>query len=252
MKNPANDFFYVTYELPGNYGSNPSLKRYGVMLADFIGKFLPVSFFLFYVLLKHNNLMRGNLKWFFELWIFSVLIAIYLPGKEFSHYTIQLMLPLSMIAGLFFHSEIKRDNYSSLLFSGKTGLALLVAVVLGIQIISFNNEVLKPDYPSEVAGVIRHELNKGDGVYVANYEQIVYYLLDIESPTKYVHPNLIFTETREAFKIDVDLELNRIMATSPEFVIIERENEKVFGLMGNNYQLAKELDNGKIKLYRLI
>jgi 4-amino-4-deoxy-L-arabinose transferase-like glycosyltransferase len=252
LDDPAHDFFYVTYELPGNYGSNPSLKRYGVMLADFIGKFLPISFFLFYVIFKRNNFLKGNLKWFFVVWVFSILIAIYLPGKEFSHYTIQLMLPLSLIAGLFFHSEFKIDKYSSVIFSRKRGLALLIAFVLVIQIISFNNEVLKPDYPREVASVIQQELDSEEKVFVGNYQQIVYYLLDLESPTKFVHANLLFTETHKAFKIDADQELDRIMKTSPEFVIVVRENEKVLKLMGKKYQLVAELDQGKIKLYRLI
>ncbi|WP_372948753.1 ArnT family glycosyltransferase [Mariniphaga sp.] len=252
LDDPAHEFFYVTYELPGNYGSNPSLKRYGVMLADFIGKFLPISFFLFYVIFKRNNFLKGNLKWFFVVWVFSILVAIYLPGKEFSHYTVQLMLPLSLLAGLFFHSEFKIDKYSLVIFSRKSGLALLIVFVLVIQIISFNNEVLKPDYPREVASVIQQELDSEEKVFVGNYQQIVYYLLDLESPTKFVHANLLFTETHKAFKIDADQELDRIMKTSPEFVIVVRENEKVLKLMGKNYQLVAELDQGKIKLYRLI
>lgn len=252
LDDPAHDFFYITYELPGNYGSNPSLKRYGVMLADFIGKFLPISFFLFYVIFKRNNFLKGNLKWFFVVWIFSVLMAIYLPGKEFSHYTIQLMLPLSLIAGLFFHSEFRWDKYSSVVFSGKTGLVLLAVIVLVVQIISFNNEVLKPDYPREVAAAIQQELDAGEEVYVANYEQIIYYLLDLDSPTKFIHSNLLFTETHKAFKINAEQELKRIMETFPEFVIVERENEKVLELLGNSYQTVKVFDNEKVKLYRLI
>lgn len=251
LDDPAHDFFYVTYELPGNYGSNPSLKRYGVMLADFIGKFFPISFFVFYMVFKRSHLLKGNIKWFFAVWVVSILIAIYLPGKEFSHYTIQLMLPLSIIAGLFFHSEFKPDKYSSVLFSGKTGLVLLAVFVLVIQIISFNNEVLKPDYPREVAAVIRQEMDPEEDVYAANYQQIVYYLLDLDSPTKYIHSNLLFTETYKAFNIEADQELKRIMATLPEFVIVERENEKILKLMANKYKLVKALKEEKIKLYQL-
>lgn len=252
LDDPAHEFFYITYELPGNYGSNPSMKRYGVMLADFIGKFLPISFFLFYVIFKRNNFLKGNLKWFFVVWVFSILIAIYLPGKEFSHYTIQLMLPLSLLAGLFFHPKLRKDKYTALIFSGKTGLALLIAGILIIQIISFNNEVLKPDYPREVAEAIQLELDEGENVYVGNYQQIVYYLLDLDSPTKYVHSNLLYTETHKAFKINADEELSRIMNTQPDFVITERENSEIIILMGNKYQLMKELNQGRIRLYRLI
>lgn len=252
LDDPAHEFFYITYELPGNYGSNPSMKRYGVMLADFIGKFLPISFFLFYVILKRNNFLKGNLKWFFVVWVFSILTAIYLPGKEFSHYTIQLMLPLSLIAGLFFHSEFKPDKFSSIVFSEKTGLILLVIIVMAIQIISFNNEMLEPDYPREVAAAIQLELDEGEDVFVGNYQQIVYYLLDLDSPTKYVHSNLLFTETHKAFKINADEELSRIMRTQPDFVIMERENSEIISLMGNKYQLMKAFNQGRIRLYRLI
>lgn len=252
LDDPAHDFFYVTYELPGNYGSDPSLKRYGIMLADFIGKFLPISFFVFYMVFKRSHFLKGNIKWFFAVWVFSSLIAIYLPGKEFSHYTIQLMLPLSIIAGLFFHSEFKPDNYSSIVFSGKSGLVLLVLFILVVQIISFNNEVLKPDYPRKVAAAIQQEMDAGEDVYVADYEQIVYYLLDLDSPTKYVHPNLIFTETHKAFKINVDRELGHIMSKEPDFIIVEKEGVRMTKLMGKKYQLMKAMNKGKIHLYRLI
>ncbi len=252
IDDPVHDFFYVTYKLPGNYGSNPSIKRYGIMLADFIGKFLPISFFLFSVIFNRNNFLRGNLKWFFVVWVFSILIAIYLPGKEFSHYTIQLMLPLSLLAGLFFHPELRKNKNTVLVFSGKTGLAMLVAVVVVIQTISYKNEVLKADYPKEIAAAIQQELDTGEDVYVANYEQIVYYLLDLDSPTKYIHPNLLFTETHKAFKINVDRELSCIMDTKPDFIILEKENVQIIRLMGGKYQIMKAMNQGKIRLYRLI
>lgn len=251
LDSPLHDFFYVTYELPENYGSNPSLKRYGIMLLDFVAKFLPISFFVFYVISRKNFLV-GKLKWFFIIWVTGILIAIYLPGKEFSHYTIQLMLPLSILGGLFFHPELRKDKFTLLLFSGKTGLALLVLGTLVIQTISFNNEVMKRDYPREVAAAIKPELDPGEYIYVGNYEQIVYYLLDMESPTKYVHPNLIFTDTHKAFKIDVDMELKRIMDASPEYIIVERENEKLNQFIEKRYRLIGQMDQGKIRLFRLI
>ena len=221
------------------------------MLLDFLAKFLPISFFVTYVVFKRNFLV-GKIKWFFIIWVSGILVAIYLPGKEFSHYTIQLMLPLSMLAGLFFHPDLKIDRYSTLLISGKTGFLLLMTVILTIQIISFNNEVLKRDYPREVAKRIQRELDQGEQVYVSNYEQIVYYLLGLDSPTKYVHPNLIFTETHKAFNIDVEQELKRIMDTTPDFIIIEKENDRIVQHMKNRYQLMEQMDHGTILLFRLI
>ena len=251
LDSPLHDFFYVTYELPENYGSNPSLKRYGIMLLDFTAKFLPISFFVFYVV-SRKDFLTGKVKWFFITWVAGILIAIYLPGKEFSHYTIQLMLPLSLIGGLFFHPEFKKDKISAFVFSGKTGLALLAAATLVIQVISFESDILNRDYPREVAQILEEELDPGEQVYIGNYEQIVYYLLEMESPTRYIHPNLIFTDTHKAFKIDVDKEIKRIMDKSPEIVVIEKEAEELNRFIESKYSLLQELDNGKIRLYRLI
>jgi hypothetical protein len=117
--NHFQNFFYITYQLPGNYGNNPSLTRYLIMLLDFTAKFLPISFLVVYVIFKRNQPLEVKHKWFFMTWVFSVLIAIYMMGKEFSHYTVQLMLPFSLIAGLFFHPEFKPDRISGLVYSKK-------------------------------------------------------------------------------------------------------------------------------------
>ncbi len=155
------------------------------------------------------------------------------------------------VGGLFFHPELKKGKIPSLLFSGNTGLTLLLLGTLVIQIISFNNEVMKQDYPREVATAIEQELDPGEHVYVTNYEQVVYYLLEKESPTKYVHPNLIFTDTHKAFKINVDQEIKRIMDDSPEFIIVERENRKLNQYIEKKYKLMREWNDKKIRLYRL-
>lgn len=244
------DFYFVTYELPGNYGGNPSLIRYLTMLADFIAKFLPISVIVFYVLFKKEKPMNMQLQWFFLLWIISVLLAIYLPGKEFSHYTIQLMLPLSILGGLFFHPGFKADRFTSVIYSKRTGVVLLTAFILVIQFLGFKDEYLKPDYPRKVARFIQEEKESGDHVFVSNYQQIIYYLLEQEAPTKYVHTNLLFTETIKAFEVDGGEELKRIMDTNPEFVVIQRKNEKVEKLMGVNYQLVKKFDDGRILVFR--
>ena len=246
------DFYFVTYELPGNYGSNPSLIRYFTMLADFITKFLPISFIVFYLLFKKSKPMENRLKGFFLLWIAAVLVAIYLPGKEFSHYTIQLMLPLSILGGLFFHPGFKKDRITSVLYSKKVGTVLLALIVLVIQFLGFKDEYLKPDYPREVATYISEEGDPGDRVFVSNYQQVIYYLLEQDTPTKFVHSNLLFTNTIKAFGVDADYELQRIMDNNPEFVVIQRENEKVEKLMGVEYKLIQTFNNEKISVFRRI
>ncbi len=245
------NFYFITYELTGNYGNSPSFIRYFTMLLDFIAKFLPISFIVFYVIFKRIKPMEKSIKWFFAVWLFFVLFAIYIPGKEFSHYTIQLMLPLSLLAGVFFHSEFKTDRITSAIYSKKIGLGLMIIILLAIQIVSFNNEVNSPDYPNEVAIYLEDKLEKDDKVFVSNYEQIIYYLLSIESPTKFVHSNLLFTETHKAFNINAADEVKRIIDTKPKFILIQRQNLLVAKLIKRNYQLIKKFKNGEVLIYQL-
>lgn len=249
MGNHFEDFYYITYILPGNYGSNPSGVRYLIMLLDLTAKFLPISFLVFYVIFSKNKFPVAQYKWFFILWISAVFVAMYLPGKEYSHYTIQLMLPLSLIAALFFHPEFKTDRITEKLFSKKYGIPAIVAILLVIQIIDFRSEVVKPDYEQEVADYLSQNMEKDDGLYVSNYSQIVYYLLGIDSPTKFVHPSLLFTDNSKAFDINPNQEIKRIINTKPKFVIVKTPNKLLEDLIRRNYRLVKMFNHKRIRIY---
>jgi hypothetical protein len=243
-------FYFITFELPSNYGSDPSLKRYLTMILDFTAKFLPVSYMIFYILLKKDKPVSTQYKYFFALWVIFVLIAMYLPGREYSHYTVQLMLPLSLLAGIFFHPGFKKDKVTTRIYSGKTGIIILVTVMIAIQAITFDNEIIDPDYPREIAEVIEKDLKPGEHVYVSNYEHIIYYLLDLSTPTRFVHSVMLFSDYHKAYKINAVKEIQRIIANKPAFVVIERKNELVEKLIRNNYKLIRNFRDNEIKLYK--
>jgi len=245
------DFVFVTYELPSNYGGSPSLKRYVVMLVDFTAKFLPISFLVFYVALKKEKSFMQNQGWFFMVWVCFVLFAMYIMGKEFSHYTIQLMLPFSLVAGLFFHPGFNSGAVPEKLYSGKTGAILLTSILLTVQINGIYNEIIKPDYEREVAAYLSERMDPGDQIYVSNYHQIVYYLLKIDSPTKFIHSNLLFTDTHKSFNINAEQEIKRILGNSPRFVIIKDQNTRMKNLISGKYTELKDFDKNKIQIYEL-
>ena len=246
------NFYAVTYETPAKYGSDPSVKNYILMLLELIGKFLPISYIIFYVVFRKNKPVAGWHKWFFVLWIVSVLFAVYLPGKGFSHYTIQLMLPLSLLAGLFFHPGIHKDRYTSALFSGRTGYALLIAFVLGIQFLGFRDDYMKPDPNREVADYLKNQLKQEDRVFVSNYEQIIYYLLEMDAPTKYVHASLLFGQIHKGHIENQGEEIKKILNTFPKFVLVQRKNDFVEMLIKKDYRLEAKFRNDEILVYKRI
>ena len=246
------DFHYITYQLPQEYGGSPSLTRYSIMLIEFLGKFLPITFFVLYVLMKKNRGFQIQHSWFLALWVFCVLWAIYIPGKEMSHYTIQLMLPFSMIAGFFFHPDFKKDNITRFVFSGKTGSVLLTVLIAAIIFLGIKDDFLSPDYPKEVARHIQLDFTNHDEVYVSNYEQIIYYLLETESPTKYVHSTLLFSKKHTYLPVDRKKEVERIIMRKPKYVLVQRKNELVENLIKGDYKLDARFRKGEILVYKYI
>ena len=243
-------FYFITFELPSNYGNNPSLTRYLTMLLDFTAKFLPISYMFFYVVSRREKPVSVRQGCFFLLWIIFILVAIYLPGREFSHYTVQLMLPFSLLAGIFFHTDFRTDRITSKIFSRKTGLAFLIAGTIIIQAITFNNEIIDPDYPREIAELIEEDLKPGEQIYVSNYEHVIYYLLDLNTPTRFVHSVLLFSDYHKAFNINAVREIQRIIAAKPAFIVVERKNELVEKMIKENYRLIRRFRDNEIKLYK--
>jgi len=249
MGDHFNGFYYATYEIPMSYGASPSLKRYVIMILEFAGKFLPITFLFFYTLFSGRKIVSNEHKWFLGFWLVCAMYAIYLPGKEMSHYAIQLMLPISFITGFFFHNELRKDEFTKKVVTGKTGWILLLLIFVTLQTLGLKDDFLKKDYHKEVANYLEDKITPNDKVYVSNYEQIIYYLLHLESPTKYVHSTLLFSEKHSYIK-NREKEIKRILNQKPKFVLMQYKNDLVESYLNKNYHLAARFKNGRILVYR--
>jgi len=243
-------FSLVTYEIPFKYGGNPSLLRYLKMIFDLIGRFLPISFFLFWVVISKHGILQKSIKYFFTVWVAAVCMAMFVQGQEFSHYTIHLMLPLSILAGLFFHPGFFPEKWVGAITSGKTGRVVLGILILVTQAASFRSNIYEPDYPRDVAEFMGGQLNEGDFVFVTNYEHVVYYLLGQDSPTKYVHSTMLFTDLHKVFGIDNQKTIDEIMGRKPKFVVVQYKLKIVEEKLGSEYELVKSFRDNEIRIYK--
>lgn len=241
------DFYYITFVVPGFYRSSPSISNFLVMLGDVTFRFFPITFFFFYALISKQCLLVKEQKYFFLLWILMILIAMLVPGKDFGHYTIQLMLPVSLIAGLFFHSRLELKGALNFVFRKKSGLIILIAFVIIIQVVDYSSFIYKPDQHKEVARYLKENLKDEEIVFVSNYEPIVYYLLKQNSPTKY----LLFSEKHTSFRSLHQNDFDQVMHKKPKFVLIKNKFQIVKTMMGNDYKLKRTFRNGEILVYQL-
>ncbi|MCK9400227.1 MAG: glycosyltransferase family 39 protein [Bacteroidales bacterium] len=246
--------YNIVYLAPARYPSEFDPWRMLKFVLDFQIHFLPVFFFFYYVLInkKFTGPEISLTKKLCILWSFLALAAVLIAGKAFQHYTIQLMLPVSLMAGVFFHSERYLPAFLHQPFNRKTGRVILVVLILLITMMKLEY-FLRKDIPREIATYLKPKLKAEDVIYTGNYHHILYYLLKKDSPTKYTHRSLLLRDNHiKALNINADEEFRHIMAHWPVYIILEKEYPA--GIMKdfikNNYSVEKDFSNG-ILLYRL-
>jgi 4-amino-4-deoxy-L-arabinose transferase-like glycosyltransferase len=217
--------YNIVYLAPGRYPSAFDPWKMLKFILDFHIRFLPVFFFFYYVLIdkKFSGQEITGLKRLGLLWSLMALIAVTLAGKTFGHYTIQLMLPVSLVAGAFFHSTRPLPSIFKRLFSRHSGRIIMAVLILAISLMKLEY-IFRKDIPREIAAYLKPKLKTEDVIYTGNYHHMLYYLLKKDSPTKYVHRSLLLREVHiKALDINVDEEFGKIMAEHPVYIITEKD-----------------------------
>lgn len=238
------EFFFHTIELSRNYPVQRDLAGIIRFIMDFHVRFLPVTLFFYYCLFD-KSVKTTNIR--FEkllviIWVLFDLFAILYPGKSFGHYFIQLILPFSFFAGNFFDSERRLPFILRKAISKPVGFILIIVLIVIILFTQKKDYIDKPDYPREIAEFISPLIKKSDVIYTGNYHHVIYFLLDKNSPAKYVHRTLIRAEHHiKALQIDTDAEIERIIKAEPRFVINKGAvgYEKLRDYINENYILLK-------------
>lgn len=247
-------FREIIYLAPSRYPAEFSPLKTLEFIIDFHAMFLPVFFFFYYALfdrsLQDDQLSAiRHLLW---AWAPLALAAVILSGRSFGHYTIQLMLPVSLVAGMFFHSERKLPVFLTKATSRRSGLIILAALVVLITLLKLEY-VIRKDQPREVAAYLGPRLQADEAFYTGNYHHILYYLLKKDSPTPYLHRSLLMNDHHlEALGIDRNKAFREIMDQRPVYIIVQKEYPPgaMRDFIRDHYFLEMEFDKN-ILLYRL-
>jgi len=224
-----------------------------IFIGDFHLRFLPLLFFFYYALARMKCKPEKPLLSirFFGVWCLMVLLAVILPGKPFGHYFIQLMLPISIVAGGFFSDYLAKPRWIRSVISYPVGPFIMILLVSGLLILQKRDYYNKPDTPKEVAGYLRSLLKPGDRIYTGNYQQVLYYLLEKDCPVKYVHRTLMCDqEHQRTLQVDLPKEMNALMAMDFRFILMEEQYcyEPINEFIRENYRLIKEFP-GEVFVY---
>ncbi len=245
-------FLFHTVEVPKAYPQEKSWFIHLKFVGDFLLRYLPISLFYFSVLI--NKRINRNLVLLGVLWSACVLFAILIPGNWFGHYWIQFMLPFSFIAGLFFEIPMAQiPHWMHRFFNKSLGYTVVAILVVVVMIFQKQDYYDKVDYPRQVANYIKPQLPKHEHIYTGNFAQILYHLLDKESPTKYVHHSLVWTPKHiRSLQFDVDEVTQDIKDSNPLFITQHKDwkDDRLVSWLEEAYEVEKTFMNGKIILYR--
>lgn len=217
------EFNFYTFSLSGRYFVEPSLQKSLLYLLDFFLRYFPISFFFFYAASKWRITGKA-LPILACLWGLSTMIIILLPGKLFGHYLIQFMVPFSLLAGSFFDPRINLPKPIAWVSHPKIGYPILILIILVNIAFQKKDYFDKRDFPREISSWLNQRLKADDILYTSNYQQIVYFLTDKNSPTPYVHGSLIWNEEHNyALKFDPLVEWAKILAQKPKYILLEKK-----------------------------
>lgn len=241
------EFRFYTFEVSGNYLLEQSLKKNSLFFLDFFARFLPVTLW-FAVGFFSKAVFSKKVRFFILVWSVLIWFALFLPGKAFSHYTIQFMVPFAFLAGSFFDNRQKKGKIFGFLLRPKVGYPLLALLLLVTLFVQKKDFVDTPDTPRKVAKYLKPKTDKNNWVYSGDTHHIIYTLLNQKSPSPYVHRSLLWTpELASALNIDPLKVYDSIQNdTQIQYILHEKE---VSSIPDKN---LFELDTviGHIKIYQ--
>ena len=248
------DFWYYTFGVTSRIPVERTLGQTIVYVGDFHLRYLPIVFFFYYALVKakKNAQQQGIPNSLLITWSLIVLVAIILPGKPFGHYFIQIMLPVSLVAGRFFREDIVKPLWLKRIAGHPTGTFILIVLITGNVFMQKHDYFDKPDMPEQVAEYLAPRLKPEDRIFTGNYEAVLYYLLDKDCPVKYVHRSLMCDPAHRAtLQVDLPAEMDVLMAMDLKYILIDRPYcyEPMNTYIKNNYMLIRKFP-GNIQIYQ--
>jgi 4-amino-4-deoxy-L-arabinose transferase-like glycosyltransferase len=150
------------------------------------------------------------------LWGAAAVIDVCLPLKFWPHYYFALYPPACIggVLALCAEAENQRIRFSAGLVT-----LFMVAVVLWVRGGVWASIVSEADAPRDVAGFLRQAGARDLGVFVYNYEPVIYALARLRPPTPYVE-GYEMTWFSESSNVNGVTEIQRVMDSSPDFVVL--------------------------------
>ena len=170
------------------------------------------------------------------LWAALSTVNIVLPMKFFGHYFLALLPPFCLMAAVLITSALKHTRLvlKQPLSPGYRvlGLALAVTIFAAPPLRAIALHIAAPAtsllQATELAtACIREHSASQPGLYVFNWDPILYETASVAPPTRYVLPAEL-AEFGHSARVDPSAEISRILATRPGHIVVASESHLPF------------------------
>lgn len=241
--NRFDEFVFATYIFPLNYHKDFNINiTLGIIWSFILNYLLPFIFFIFTIFQLYKT--QKKLTIIPIIWVIFIFIPIIKTQNNFGHYYLQLVIPLaffsadSMIKLIMKYKKIKFIQIGTIVF--------LIIFLLSTINKHINFWLLRKDTPKDISEYLQPKLNNTDYIYTGNYKNIIYYLLDKQPPTKYIHSSLLYNYNHaKTMQININQELQNIKNKSPKYIIIKKKYpiEKFQNFINQQYSIDTVFDN---------
>jgi 4-amino-4-deoxy-L-arabinose transferase-like glycosyltransferase len=204
-----------------------------------------------FVVFKRKNLGdRKELFRFLLIFTFASFLAVFSMRKMWSHYFLQMALPLSLWVGMAL-SQMEISTRDLKFVIGAVIISLNLSACQGLLHRGIDRGRLNDEY--RVAEYISVNTRRNDRIFVLGGQPVVYFLSNLRAPSKYFWWYLHRNEYQSVLPIK-DSTLSLFAANKPQYFIYA-ENRETDGVqyleefMLKHYHREKEI--GRYAIYRI-
>lgn len=242
---------FAMFTIPSGYSSDFTVARLFKFLAEFYLSFLPIVILLILGLgLAYQKQWLMKSHWIlFVIWTVMTWIGVASTGKFFFHYYFQLLPPLCLFALTWFMFDYNNRWKGLKSFLIRNIYWIFAALIL----LSWSNQywqvIRKPDVTRLIVDQLREQWMPDDLIYTSD-KNILYYLLDVPPPTRFIHTTVLYnSELIRAYQVDVEKEFQSIVEQHMNYYVLLKESHPIIEKdVRENFELI-QVYPGEVRLY---